>query len=117
MVLSNWKRAAVIAAILAATYVGLIASAPMQTTTSPWDVDAVPSNLMDDNTATVDTDRTLQHRLLQSPKKLDVTDRIVGGTAAQANPSYVFSAGTTLCGGTLIAPEYVILNAVFRCFM
>lgn len=93
-----------IAAIFAVTYVALIASAQK----SPWDVDEVPSKLIDDNLAIVDTDRTPYHRLLQSQKKLDVTDRIVGGTTAQANPSYVFTAGTILCGGTLIAPEYVL---------
>jgi hypothetical protein len=37
--------------------------------------------------------------------KLDATPRIVGGSPAAANPSYGFSAGTKLCGGTLIHPE------------
>jgi hypothetical protein len=37
--------------------------------------------------------------------KLDATPRIVGGNAAAANPSYGFSAGSKLCGGTLIHPE------------
>jgi hypothetical protein len=39
--------------------------------------------------------------------KLDTDPLIVGGTPAQENPSFGFSAGTGLCGGTLIRPEYV----------
>jgi hypothetical protein len=42
--------------------------------------------------------------------KLDATPRIVGGNPAAANPSYGFSAGSKLCGGTLIHPEYVRLS-------
>ena len=33
--------------------------------------------------------------------------RIVGGTPAAENPSFGFSAGSKLCAGTLIYPEYV----------
>jgi hypothetical protein len=39
--------------------------------------------------------------------KLDTDPLIVGGTPAQENPSFGFSAGSGLCGGTLIRPEYV----------
>lgn len=39
--------------------------------------------------------------------KLDTDPNIIGGTIATENPSFGFSAGPRLCGGTLIHPEYV----------
>lgn len=67
--------------------------------------------MIDDSVTTFKTERTQYHRLVQSQSigihKVNATDRIVGGTAAQANSSYVFSVGTGLCACTLIWPDYV----------
>lgn len=50
----------------------------------------------------------LTFSLVFTEAKLDSDLRIIGGTQVTSNdayPSYAFSAGTILCGGTLIHPE------------
>ena len=114
------KSATVIAALVFTTiFVGVIV--PVRLPSSPVDAAAVTSASIDGSMAIVDTDRAQHHRLLQSQNngniELDVTPRIVGGTTAQANPSYAFTAGAGLCGSTLIWPEYVCLILVCRCWL
>jgi hypothetical protein len=46
----------------------------------------------------------------ETKEKLTGDLRIVGGSVANEYPSYGFSAGSSLCGGTLIHPEYVMRN-------
>lgn len=46
--------------------------------------------------------------LAETTGKLNGDLRIVGGTDAAELPTLAFSAGSKLCGGTLIYPEYVL---------
>jgi hypothetical protein len=117
---SPWKRVAALAAVvLLMTYVGL------STNMSPHLHDIPPSalkNVRNSREVTVvELDPRPQplRRSLMSletlfqaadnaiTKKLDTTPRIVGGYEVAEYPSYGFTAGTGLCGFTLIHPEYV----------
>lgn len=53
-----------------------------------------------------------QVAIAESKGKLHGDLRIVGGTDATAFPTLAFSAGTKLCAGTLIYPEYVLSKEI-----
>ena len=88
MARTSWTRAATVAALaIASAYTGWVSEAA-----------PVPTKLLALESLEAGKDRSLG---------LDAAPRVVGGYTANAYPSYGFSAGSGLCGGTLIYPEYV----------
>ena len=116
-----WKRAGAIAALLfVTTYSGLSVSIIKQQQQTSQNASEA-THLNDRKT----TDEDVYYQSSQQPQRSmlslqyllhpddnakikEATPRIVGGTVAPEYPSYGFNAGSGLCGGTLIHPEYVL---------
>ena len=117
MVQFPWKKASSLAALVfVTTYVVALVHKEQRSTshvvtdTSAWKDGHNGMTIVNEDP------HPQQKRSLSSLKKTmttlfqtQVTPRIVGGTAANEYPSYGFNAGSGLCGGTLIYPEYVLL--------